>query len=59
MWKSMKKYKVECKNSKTGSILLDRIYEAINQKEAYSRAYLNCQKISNDDKDLLIKVNRA
>ncbi len=41
------KYNTTCSNRISGSILIERVYEAVSKDEAETRALLNCVKAGN------------
>ncbi len=44
MFIAPKRYECRCINSESGDVLLQQEFEAINQREAETRSYLNCIK---------------
>jgi hypothetical protein len=52
------KYTTSCSSKSSGSVIFDRIYEAINKDEAEARAYLNCVKEYNNAGDITVSVSR-
>ncbi len=53
------KYKTTCSSKSTGSVIFDRVYEAIDRNEAEARAYLNCVKENKNAGDITISVKRV
>ena len=58
MFKQPKKYITTCTEGKSKSIIFKRIYEGINKDEAKARAYLNCVRENNNNKDVSVKATR-
>lgn len=44
MFLAPKKYQTSCTERRTGALIFERMYEAINQDEARARALLACMK---------------
>lgn len=58
MWEIPKKYHTECVNALNGNHIQHLNLEAINEREAETRAYLNCLIANNDDKNIRIEVRK-
>lgn len=52
------KYIAMCTLKGTNEIIFDRVYEAINDKEAAARAYLNCVNENKHQTNIEINVKR-
>lgn len=59
MWPIAKKYETQCILNDTGSIISQRVFEAINKDEAEARAYLNCVKANNNKRNVFVKVKKV
>jgi len=59
MWDAIPdKYETRCIINASEELVFDRVYEAINEKEAEARAYLNCARETKGTSDLSVKVKR-
>jgi len=52
------KYNTKCTIQGSSEIVFDRMYEAINEKEAEARAYLNCVIENNKKTNIKVEVKR-
>jgi hypothetical protein len=52
------KYKTICSDSKNGSVLFNRVFEAINANEAEARAFLNCVKAGNKPDSIIVTAKK-
>ncbi|MBP7737808.1 MAG: hypothetical protein KA369_17635 [Spirochaetes bacterium] len=50
------KYNTTCSNRFSGSVLINRVYEAGSKEEAETRAFLHCLKAGNDLDDVEIEA---
>ena len=59
MWPIAKKYETQCIMKETGSVISQKIFEAINSDEAEARAYLNCVKENKNKRNVFVKVKKV
>lgn len=52
------KYSTKCTIKGSGDVVFDRVYEAINETEAESRAFLNCVRENNRRTNVEVKVKK-
>jgi hypothetical protein len=52
------KYRTICSDMRIGSVLFNRVFEAININEAKTRAFLNCVKAGNKPDNVAVSVKR-
>ncbi len=53
-----RKYITSCVEKETGSLLFERVYEAINRDEAATRALLSCMGEEYRPRDLAVTAER-
>jgi hypothetical protein len=51
-------YSTTCSDKTSGSILIERVFEAITRDEAETRAFLNCVKAGNGLNDVVIDAKK-
>jgi hypothetical protein len=51
-------YSTTCSDKSSGSILIQKVFEAINRDEAETRAFLNCVKAGNHLDDVVINAKK-
>jgi hypothetical protein len=56
MDKVPRKFRTICSDITNGSVLFNRIFEAININEAKSRAFLNCVKAGNKPDNVTVSA---
>ena len=51
-------YSTTCTDKKSGTVLIEREFEAITKDEAETRAFLNCVRAGNKLDDVVIDAKR-